>query len=90
MTSETLFALAAIAAAAAAVALLAACAYLVVRDTRRQRGRWGINLAPSACRACGAPPPDVRPPPNARQFLWGGWTCPRCGVEVDKWGEPSP
>ena len=23
---------------------------------------------------------------SLRQSMWGGWTCPNCGTEVDKWG----
>lgn len=62
-------------------------AVLIVRDTIRKRGNWGINLAPPACKQCGAPPPGVRVPANFSQAMWGGWTCPQCGLEVDKWGE---
>ena len=61
---------------------------LVVRDTLRQRGRWGINLKPAVCTQCGAPMPMVRKPANWRQALWGGGTCPECGFELDKWGRP--
>lgn len=30
--------------------------------------------------------PVVRKPANWKQALWGGWTCPRCGSEYDRWG----
>jgi len=20
------------------------------------------------------------------EMLWGGWTCPKCGMEIDGWG----
>lgn len=67
---------------------LAAGAVLVVRDTVRRRGRWGINLRPVVCPECGEPAPVVRRPSNRRQALWGGCTCEECGTEYDKWGRP--
>ena len=39
-----------------------------------------------ACSICGAPVPEIRRPSNWRQALWGGWTCPRCQHEFDRWG----
>jgi hypothetical protein len=38
------------------------------------------------CPACGEPVPRFRKPANRRQALWGGWTCARCGCEVDRRG----
>jgi ribosomal protein L37E len=61
---------------------------LVVRDTIRQRGKWGINTKPGVCTQCGTPAPLVRVPANRKQALWGGWTCAECGFELDKWGRP--
>jgi hypothetical protein len=61
---------------------------LVIRDTVRRRGNWGINTRPVACPECGEPAPAVRVPENWRQTLWGGCTCARCGCEYDKWGRP--
>jgi hypothetical protein len=61
---------------------------LVIRDTIRRRGRWGINLKQAVCTECGTPMPLVRKPANWRQALWGGGTCPECGFELDKWGRP--
>ncbi len=69
---------------------LAAGAVLVIRDTIRKRGRWGINLRPVRCPECGEPAPTIRRPRNRRQTLWGGWTCEQCGTEYDKWGQPVP
>jgi hypothetical protein len=66
--------------------VLAAGAVLVVRDTVRGRGRWGVNPRPVRCPECGEPAPAVRRPTNRRQALWGGGTCERCGTEYDKWG----
>ncbi|MBY0512580.1 MAG: hypothetical protein K2P78_01555 [Gemmataceae bacterium] len=66
---------------------------LVVRDTVRRRGWWGVNvkgLAGAECPRCGEPLPAVRKPKNRRQVLWGGWTCDECGCEIDKWGREVP
>ncbi len=68
--------------------LLAAGAFLVARDTIRQRGRWGICLSQPKCLKCGEPAPKVRVPANWNQSLWGGWTCAECGFELDKFGHP--
>jgi hypothetical protein len=59
---------------------------LVVRDTIRQRGKWGINTKPVHCPRCGERAPVVRTPKNWQQTLWGGCTCAKCGVDYDKWG----
>jgi len=61
---------------------------LVVRDTVRKRGRWGINLRRVSCPHCGLPSPTIRKPQNRRQAMWGGCTCTGCGEEYDKWGYP--
>lgn len=61
--------------------------FLVIRDTVRKRGRWGINLQPVQCPECGTSAPVIRRPRNWRQFLWGGCTCDECGTEYDKWGQ---
>ena len=61
---------------------------VLMRDTLRRQGRWGINFLPLACPECRTPAPVVRSPRNLRQALWGGCTCGECGTEYDKWGEP--
>ncbi len=38
------------------------------------------------CPECGEPLPKFRKPANRRQALWGRWTCPNCGCEVDRRG----
>jgi hypothetical protein len=63
---------------------------LVVRDTVRQSGRWGINLAKVACPECGAPAPLARMPDSSDQAMWGGHTCSQCGTRYDKWGKADP
>jgi hypothetical protein len=50
------------------------------------KNRWGINLEPVSCVACGSPMPRVRRPQSLKQSLWGGGTCGKCGCEMDKWG----
>lgn len=46
------------------------------------------------CPECEEPMPKVRKPANRRQMLWGGWTCPKCGCEMDRRGrkisDPDP
>lgn len=61
---------------------------LVVRDTVRGAGKWGVNTKPIECPNCGEPAPLIRKPANRRQMLWGGATCKECGQEYDKWGKP--
>lgn len=39
----------------------------------------------SECVDCGTPMPAIRKPTSWKQALWGGWTCPRCGSEYDRW-----
>ena len=51
-----------------------------------KKGRWGINLSKVFCPKCAEPMPMIRRPRNERQRLWGGWTCPKCGCEMDKYG----
>ena len=58
---------------------------LVVLGTFR-KNRWGINTAQLTCPNCGNALGYARTPKTMAQFLWGGSTCSRCGVEVDKWG----
>jgi hypothetical protein len=58
-----------------------------------RKNRWGINSEPVNCPACGSPMPPVQRPQSPSQALWGGWTCVKCGCEVDKWGRlvtPTP
>ena len=38
------------------------------------------------CPRCERPLPAVRKPQNRQQMLWGGWTCGRCGCELDRRG----
>ena len=51
-----------------------------------RKDEWGINLKEIRCPRCGERFPPVRKPMSSQQALWGGWICPKCGCEVDKWG----
>ena len=46
-----------------------------------------FNLAAVDCPKCGQRMPTLRLPTNLHQMMWGGWTCPNCGCEMDKWGK---
>src|SRR4051794_2381428 len=63
---------------------------LLIRDTLRRNGKWGINLNPVFCPGCGEPAPILRTPLNRRQAMWGGQICAKCGTQFDKWGHPLP
>jgi len=54
------------------------------------RSRWGGSLPSPSCPKCGAQLPLVRKPTSIKQLISGGWTCPECGCEVDKWGGQIP
>lgn len=87
-TSELLVVIIGIALGVAFFGFLAIGMVLVIRDTIRQRGNWGINFKQAICTQCDTPMPMVRKPANWRQALWGGGTCAECGFELDKWGRP--
>jgi hypothetical protein len=88
MSTDLLGMIAAIALGIVVFGLLGIGLVFVIRDTIRQRGNWGINFKPGPCQQCGTPMPMIRKPDNWRQAMWGGWTCPECGLELDKWGRP--
>lgn len=72
---------------ACAVPLAAVVGLVLLLSGTKNKTKLGVNLAPpSQCPKCGAPLPVIRAPKNLRQFMWGGWTCAGCGVELDKWG----
>ena len=47
--------------------------------------KWGINLGRVYCPKCRKLMPYIRQPANEREEMWGGWTCDKCGTEMDKW-----
>ena len=50
---------------------------------QRTRTKW-----PAAnCPVCGTQTSSPRMPTNWRQFMWGGWTCRKCGCEMDACGK---
>jgi len=54
---------------------------------RKFRGtKWAVHLKGLNCPRCGNRLPAIRIPRTRQQRLWGGWTCKRCGCEVDKFG----
>jgi len=61
--------------------------YLLIRDTVRRQGRWGVNVEPVACPRCETVLARIRVPRSFRQAMWGGYTCSGCGCEVEKWGK---
>lgn len=67
------------------IGLLLAGVGLVIRDTARRSGKWGINLRRVTCPRCEQAMPKLRAPTTLQQGMWGGSTC-ACGCEVDKWG----
>lgn len=50
-------------------------------------GKLGYPIGQAVhCARCGAEQPAVRRPANAQQALWGGYTCAKCGAELDRRG----
>jgi hypothetical protein len=73
---------------AATVGLCTSMIFLIIRGSIHKT-RWGINFGWSGeCPACHNHRSFFRIPQNSRQCLWGGGTCNRCGLEVDKWNRP--
>ncbi len=50
--------------------------------------KYGIDLGTVRCPECDEPLPALRVPDSLHQLMWGGWTCPKCGCRMDKWGKP--
>jgi hypothetical protein len=49
--------------------------------------RLGYPLGrPVACPSCGTGMPLFRRPKSGAQAMWGGYTCPNCGTEIDARG----
>src|SRR6185295_1416630 len=45
-----------------------------------------MNTRGVRCPKCGKKMPLVNFNASFAQILWGGWTCPKCGCEMDSWG----
>jgi hypothetical protein len=69
--------------------VLAVFSVLVIRDTIRRHGQYGINFKQAVCIQCATPLPGMRVPTNWYQAAWDGWTCTQCRFELDKWGRPA-
>ena len=67
------------------LAFMVAVSVVIISIWPRE-GKWGINLSKVFCPKCAEPMPRIRRPRNERQRRWGGWTCPKCGCEMDKYG----
>lgn len=49
-----------------------------------------MKKIPAKCPKCNTPFPKfpgVLLPTNLDQAIWGGWTCPKCGAEIDNKGK---
>lgn len=68
------------------VIVAVAVALFIWRQTRTQ-GRFGLNLSRTNCPRCGTALPLIRKPSSKEEMMWGGWTCPKCGAKVDKYGK---
>lgn len=68
------------------IILFVGCVLVVVGTV--MKNKWGINTAKLICPNCGNPIGRVRTPKTFAQVFWGGATCNKCGIEVDKWGRP--
>jgi hypothetical protein len=72
--------------------LIGAAAVIVgvifVQKQSNTKGRWGIgSFGGTSCQRCGEKLPMIRKPTSSEETLWGGWTCPKCGCKVDKYGK---
>jgi hypothetical protein len=71
-----------------AAALVAVTVVAVRAWNRKYRGtKWAINLGRVSCPRCQNQLPIIRIPRTRQQLKWGGWTCGKCGCEVDKHGK---
>jgi predicted RNA-binding Zn-ribbon protein involved in translation (DUF1610 family) len=71
--------------AAKAVAAVVGVVLFIWSLTRR-RDKWGLNTRSTDCPNCGEPVARIRHPRSLAQAMWGGYTCAKCGTEMDKWG----
>ncbi|MCK5833172.1 hypothetical protein KAH81_05815 [bacterium] len=49
--------------------------------------KWKMNLDKVLCPKCNEQMPTLRIPQEIHQLMWGGWTCPKCGCKMDKFGK---
>jgi len=48
---------------------------------------WSESKKSRTCPNCNASLPGLRAPANLRQLMLGGWSCPKCGAEIDRSGK---
>jgi len=72
--------------AALIVALVSFICKKLISKYWPKTGKLGMNFEKICCPNCAEEMPKVRKPANLRQTLWGGWTCNKCGTEMDKYG----
>jgi len=46
-----------------------------------------LGFKPKYCSNCNTKLPLMRAPANTKQAMQGGWTCPKCGKELDSSGK---
>ncbi len=69
------------------ITLIIIAGVLILYFGIKKKNRFGINISPPQCPECGQQAPSIRKPKNLGQVLWGGFTCNKCGAEIDKWGK---
>lgn len=47
---------------------------------------FAINTKRVICPKCKIKLPIIRMPKSLKQAVWGGHTCPKCGIELDQFG----
>jgi hypothetical protein len=74
----------------AMLAFLGVGLLLVIYGTAA-KNRWGINLATVSCPNCNALLTGThrQEKRSLKQAMWGGYTCPVCVAQIDKWGRQA-
>jgi hypothetical protein len=49
---------------------------------------WGLFRSRIRCPNCGTRLPMFRIPADTREAAWGGVTCRKCGMKLDRNGKP--
>lgn len=67
-----------------AITFIAFIVFLI--QAGKRQSTLGINLKRVKCPVCGTPQPMIRMPKNFGHAMYGGTTCPKCGINLDKYG----
>jgi len=67
------------------ICIMVAGAWFIWFQTKT-KGRFGLGRVVSNCPRCGASLSFFRVPRSLREGLFGGYTCPKCGCKLDKYG----